>query len=438
MRFWLNCALVTVILLFQSLPLPAQEQAAPAGPALLFLNTAPINAEVVQDGQLLLERTPLLLRDLAPGKHTFRLRKEGRLEGRVTVEVVAGQIASQDVRLQPRGFRATFPEEENVVLGRTEEPSKERMFELPAGSYRVRRQGEALQVQPIYPGQGLINGLTIALPISLGFAGVLTAYDLVNGTMTDFPLSPATMSAYGISATVAVLDLALLLGKAGFNRRFSYQAVAAESSEAAAARLYQHGEDRLAQGKLEEALRAYADVISGHQDSPFLPYALFKTAKIHFLTRDDNLAEQELLLIVERYPQVDLYDKAQKALADVYLRQDAFPESLARLGAMVFADPLYTREEIEYYRARILERWYAARPQEELLGRVTAAYGELVDRYPASDSLPIYRYRLAHYLRAAGKGEEALRELNRIDLDKADPELKEQIQALRGELEGGS
>ena len=63
-------------LLSFAVPLAVAQDAAPA-PSIVFLSSSPINAQVMHNGTPLAVETPLLLRDLAPGKHTFELRKEG-------------------------------------------------------------------------------------------------------------------------------------------------------------------------------------------------------------------------------------------------------------------------------------------------------------------------------------------------------------------------
>jgi hypothetical protein len=45
--------------------------------SVLFLSSSPINAQVIHNGEPLAVETPLLMRDLEPGKHTFELRKQG-------------------------------------------------------------------------------------------------------------------------------------------------------------------------------------------------------------------------------------------------------------------------------------------------------------------------------------------------------------------------
>ena len=60
-----------------SFAVPLAVAQAPPAPSIVFLSSSPINAQVMHNGAPLAVETPLLLRDLAPGKHTFELRKQG-------------------------------------------------------------------------------------------------------------------------------------------------------------------------------------------------------------------------------------------------------------------------------------------------------------------------------------------------------------------------
>ena len=152
--------------------------------------------------------------------------------------------------------------------------------------------------------------------------------------------------------------------------------------------------------------------------------ALFKTARIHFLTGEDSLATIEFSLIADHYPQPDLYDKAQMGLADILLRRTPYRESIEELQAMVFADPLYAEEEIELLKAEILEPWFAEDPTK--VSEVVDAYKALVMRYPDSESIDLYRYKAAYYLYLGDREAEALELLIPIDPAGVDEDLGQQ------------
>jgi outer membrane protein assembly factor BamD (BamD/ComL family) len=374
-----------------------------AAPAVLFLSSIPINAQVLDNGQPLTQETPMLLRDLPAGRHVFEVRKEEYPTRTVQVVLKPGEVRILNVDLGAGTFQPAFLNEQDLILAGKEEPSAGRIFQLPEGGYRIHRVQGRLQVEPVYPHQGLITGLGVALPLALAFSGVLTMNDLLNPPRGTIPLSAPTLSAYGITIGLAGLDLVLLLQRRRYIRKFSYYNRSIWESEHMARESYERGEQMLALDRREEALRFYGEVVYGYKDSPYLPQALFKTAKIHSLTGEDTLAILELQLIVSRYPLPELYDKARKTLADLYLRQGAFKESLEQLEAMLFADPSYDREEIDLYRCQVLEQWTRKDParRPELL----EAYRRQVERYPQSANAPAYLKKLSELESgAAGEG----------------------------------
>jgi tetratricopeptide (TPR) repeat protein len=377
--------------LLSTIPL-ALSQKAPPVPATLFLTSSPINAQVLHNGEPLVAQTPLLLRDLPPGKHTFELRKEGYPARKVRLELAAGEVKSQVVDLAGGTFQPAFLNETEVLLAGKPEKAAGVIFQLPEGDYRIRRAGDNLIVEPRYRLQGAITGLNIGIPLALAFSGLLTVYDVLNPPNSAFPLSAATLSSYGVTAGLAGFDLVLHLKRRSFRKAYSYSVIPLQDSPHVARDLYERAEELLAQDRREEALHFYGLVVHEHPDSVYLPQALFKTAKVHFLTEDDTLAILEFQLLVTRYPLPELYDKAQKSLADLYARQQAYPESLAHLDAMLFVDPLYSHEDIDLYRCEVLGQWAAADPAQR--PALLQAWRALVERYPDSPRAPEYRQRL--------------------------------------------
>lgn len=417
---------------------PEQEQ---APQAVLFVVSAPMGASVIVDGEPLEARTPLLLRSLAPGRHTVLVTAEGYPPQERRVELGAGEVAQVRVDLSAAFVRLGLPEESAVRVGKTEQGAGRELLQLPLGRYRLRREEGELRLQPEHPAEGWIRGLSLALPLSLTFAGVLTAHDvyypkrLALDLGPSVSLSPATISAYGVSLAIGAFDLGLLVRRARFRRTFNVTSVPAERSLATAAALYEQAEDYLSRGQLPEALRAYASVMSGFPDSLLFAQALYKSARIHFLTGEDDLAIAEFGLLAERYPLPELYDKARRGLADLMLRRRAFEQCLQQLAAIVFSDPQYAREDTELFAAQTLEDWFAA--EVTVLPRVVEAYRALADRYPGSAGSALYLYRLAYYLHLAERDAEAAAALQRVPAGQGDSALRERIEALRRVLSAG-
>jgi len=406
--------------------------------AYLFVSTNPINADVLLDGEPLQEKTPLLLRDLAAGKHSLEIRKQGYMTERREIELRSGDIETFDIELASLYFSPLLPEEEGLTIYGAEEEGGETLYQLPQGSYSFKRDEEGLHIDPVFPQDGWIRGLNLAAPLSLAFCAVLTLHDYfypkrASVRITEhFSLSPATLSAYGLTLTLISFDIALYSKRSRAKKTFSYSAIPQEQALHSGKEHYERAENLLALGQLEEALRFYTRVLEGYRDSPLYPYALFKTARIHFLTGEDSLATIEFNLIAGHYPLPDLYDKVQRGLAGILLRRKAYRESIEQLQAMVFADPLYAEEEIELLKAEILESWFAEDPTK--VTEVVDAYNSLVMRYPDSESMDLYRYKAAYYLYLGGRDAEAVELLVSIDPAGVDEDLGQKLRDLRRSL----
>jgi tetratricopeptide (TPR) repeat protein len=404
-----------------------------------FLTTTPINADVLLDGEPLEEQTPLLLRQLAPGSHELEIRKQGYKTEQLGVELAAGEIRSLEIELASLSFSTLLPEEERVIIRGQKQAAGDTVYQLPEGIYSFSREGGSLHIEPVFPQDSWIGGLNLAIPLSVAFTTVLTLHDIFYPKRAalqfteDFSLSPATLSAYGLTISLISFDIALYVRRNKARKAFSYAATPREQALHSAKEYYERAENLLALGQLDEALRFYTRVLEGYKDSPLYPYALFKTARIHFLTGEDSLATIEFNLIADHYPLPDLYDKAQRGLADILLRRESYQESIEQLQHMVFADPLYSKEEIELLKAEILEDWFSADP--DVIDRVINAYTALVDSYPESDNLDLYRYKTAYYLHLADRNSEAESILSPIDPSVLDEDLMRRLQDLRRSIE---
>lgn len=407
----------------------------------VFLTTRPINADVLLDGEPLEEQTPLLLRELDPGSHEFEIRKQGYRTELRDIQIAAGEIRSLEIDLASLSFAPVLPEEETIIIRGEEEEAGDTVYQLPEGSYSFSREGGSLQIEPVFPQDSWIGGLNLAIPLSVAFTAVLTLHDIFYPKRAalqfteDFSLSPATLSAYGLIFSLIGFDIALYVRRNKARQAFAYGATPHEQALHRAKEYYQRAENLLALGQLEEALHFYTRVLEGYKDSPLYPYALFKIARIHFLTGEDSLASIEFNLIADHYPLPDLYDKAQRGLADILLRQGAFRESIEQLQHMVFADALYGEEEIELLEAEILEEWFTDDP--DIITQVIDAYTALLSSYPKSENVDLYRYKAAYYLHLADRNSEARNLLAPVDPAVLDEDLLRRLQDLRRSMEAG-
>jgi tetratricopeptide (TPR) repeat protein len=400
--------------------------------SILFINTSPIRARVILDGKELAERTPLLVRSVEQGAHKVQIIKEGYSDYSASFSLSQGEKKTIELELKRSFFHQSFPGETTILLNREEEPSKDEIFLFQQGQYDIRRTDDRLAVASRYPEQAMIDGLNLAVPISLFLSGVLTAGEILFPSNVNRPFSPIVITSHAISLTLISLDVAFHIRKNRFMRSNPYE-VRTKRGLQPAQEYYRLGERYLAEEKMDAALDAYSRALAVDSDSSLLAPALYKIAKIHHIKGETAMALSEYTALVNDYPTSQLYDKARKSLADLCLTQDRFEDSLRHLDSMVYIDPLYSEQEIDLLRCEIFERWYTR--DETRLEQLIEAYREMVGKYVEEKNSDLYLYKLAYYLFESGDREESNEVLSLIGNLEIEPGLEQKIRELKERIQ---
>jgi tetratricopeptide (TPR) repeat protein len=372
------------------LAVSAWSQAQPG--SIVFLTSTPLAAEVILDGRILDGRTPLLLRDLSPGQHDLALKKQGFLSSTLKLRVVSAVPQALSVDLVEQGISTIFPSEKEVLVSGKKEAAGERMLYFQQGGLSIAREQGVLYVDPLFPQQRLIDALNITIPIMLVFASLLTVDAVLNPPQTDWPLPPSVLAAHGITLSLVGLDIGLNLHKRRQMRAYSLSTRVTEANQRSVRSLYAEAERLLQDGSLDEALEVFSRLVRSYPESPLLPEALYRLGSIHYLKGENDEAVSSFESLARDYPVAELYDRCQKNLADLMLGLGQFESSLRHLDQMVFLDPLYSREEIAFYRCSILEEWSQADPV--VRERLRLCREELIERYPDSADIEAVRRQL--------------------------------------------
>jgi tetratricopeptide (TPR) repeat protein len=304
----------------------------------LFLSTSPIRAYVSIDGTPLSEETPLIFKDLIPGEHHIVIRKHGLKRHDLNIDIKPGEIRAIHIELE----KADAP--------------------------NYSKEGQ-IYIDPVFPKQKTLNAMRIAVPIFIAVSGFLTLNDIVYPKETGLFFSPITITSYAATAGVIGIKVALKRNKKRFEESFHPKPNVIQNSTNDAEECFKKGQEMLTQDRFPEAIDYYIVVIEEYKDSIYFPYALYKIAKIHFITGEYTLAATEFNLIAHEYPLPDLYDRSLKSLSDLYLEQGLYKQSIECLENMVLIDPLYTKEEIDQYIHEIRAQW-------DQINNHTAQYSE--------------------------------------------------------------
>jgi tetratricopeptide (TPR) repeat protein len=394
MERWLNVSVHRLVMVSMML-LAARSapcESLPRPGSILFVNSSPLGAEVAIDGQPLDGRTPLLLRGLEPGEHKLELRKPGFQTRSLEIGLASGEAQVVAVDLPEQGISTSFPAEGEIYIEGKAEAAGDRIIYFEQGIFSIAREQGVVHVDPLYPQQRLIDALNITIPIMVIFASLLTVDAVCNPPATDWPIPPAVLASNGITLSMIGLDIGLNLHKRRQARSYSWTARSAEANQQVARDLYAEAEQRLELGKLDEALERYSELMRIQPDSPLVPMSLYRVGSIQYLKGENTEAIKSFESLTRDYPVAEFYDRSQKNLADLMLLAGQFEASLGHLDDMVFVDPLYSREEIAFYRHSVLEAWARAVPS--VTDRLQEYRRELIERYPDSPDAEAIRRQL--------------------------------------------
>lgn len=355
---WTLLCLLAALSIF----LPAAAVAAPRAiakpPTPVFITSNPIGAVVIVDGKTLPERTPLLLRTLAAGKHRVQIARNGYLPFHGTLDVTGTKPVVLRAVLNETSFVPALGPHEKVVLdGKRVDLATER-YRLPAGQYRIGRTDGTVTIDPIFPSQQVMNvvdimtgGLAVASLIVLGdtiLNGLTSSGSNNSGGGNNLGGPIAVWSLTGMSA---LTDALLHIQKLKFLKDSA--PIPIKRPPVDAEETFNKAQDLLASGSLNGAAELYVEILRHDPESVYYPRALYQLAKIHAIEGDNLLATAELNIILGKYPLPDLYDKTCKSLADISYREQDYRRAVSYLDRMVFYDPLFPRGQIEAYRASI-------------------------------------------------------------------------------------
>lgn len=335
----------TICLFFMVLELHAD--------SALFINSTPSRAEIVIDSSNVVQKTPALLRNLSPGTHIIELSVSGYKTVHLDLELKKDEILIIDPTLEYQYIPMIFPTYNDIRIN--EESNSRNMLLLEDGTYSFNMNPGQISVTPIYPGQRVINGLNISIPILTAFSGVLAVNEIYNPGNTDGNLSVFTISSFGISAALIVTDMILYFLRNRFYKNYSAPEVSMESEYPE--ELFATAEEMFAAGKLDTSLYYLNKILNRFPFSDIYPDTLYKAARIKIIKGENDSAELMLKTLIQEYPLPDFYNFALKSLADIYYHNGKYRESLDQLNLILFMEHGFTTEEIDLQRYKILKKW---------------------------------------------------------------------------------
>ena len=279
---------------------------------MLLVETDPFGARVSLDGGEPAV-SPTLFREVMPGSVFLLIEKDGFETEHRTLVLEAGTVSHLAVELEPTRYLVAFPDAEGVSIG--DAPVTSPYLRLPSGALEVRPEAEGLQLVPIYPRQGLLDGLTLAVPVTVGITALIAALEWSSPREPVPRLSPGVAAGFATSMGLFAGTLALHLDRERYRSsyRFVEETRTAESADALRARidaLVIRGELGSAQESVEEFLREYPE-------DRRVAELLFLRGRLFLLSGEIEQSYEALRLLVDDYPTREYHDRAATLLADI-------------------------------------------------------------------------------------------------------------------------
>lgn len=349
----MNRGFACVLLLLAPLVLAGGQEVAPPS---VSVDSVPLGARIVLDGQLTGFRTPALLRGLPPGRHTLSLWKEGFIQTTQSFSVAEGKVPILKVSLPPESVVLSFPVNDQIISAQGTLPAGGRQFRFPTGTYFLSGSEEAVRMTPVFDDAALLDtsGWTLGLTTAGLAASVTHDFLLWRVGLSDQP-TRLTVALASVALGELAWYLTLQSRKARFYRETSPSITPLPQKLDQASGLYRQGESALENGDLATAEDSFRQFVRAYPDSRWVPGAWFRLAKIHSVTGRRDLALGEYRLVAETFPQPEYHDRSRQALADLNEAAGFPQDALEQVERMVLTDGFFDKETVAAQKTRLLQ-----------------------------------------------------------------------------------
>ena len=244
----------------------------------IFINSTPINAVIIFDGEPILQKTPALLKDVSAGEHSIQLIKEGFSDAEYTLQLEADTTASAEIELSSGTVITNFPDGEKIFLRTSRKPEDDiavnSTFRLPEGELSFKKEDGKLIITPVYPKQQLFALNTAAFLTALTANIIAGAAEIYNEKEYMFPHSTGLIIAESAAVITGVSELVFIIDKNSYMKNYQLHPADPGRLESSAVKLYEDAQQLLSRGRLQDALTSFTALVSGYPDSSKFTEAL--------------------------------------------------------------------------------------------------------------------------------------------------------------------
>lgn len=308
----------------------------------LYVVTSPFGARITLDGALLDRPSPLLLRGLPPGAHRLHVEKPGFYPADLEFSLPGETLVRVELLPRTALVYVEGPEPEGAV-----DPGVARRVSAPSSLLGVGSKGSSLG--PLFPAQGLLDGVNFALPLFLGLTGVLTLREIYSPRDSSLIISPELAASALIGGGLLGWDIGLRVKKSRYLAAASEVPASWKDLALAAELRFEAAGAALRGANFDEALARFEELARDYPESSIAPKSLFESARILFLKGDAEGAKAAYRRVLDDYPLPELHDRAAKGLADCLLAAGDREGALRELEELTYDGYGLTREEMDLY-----------------------------------------------------------------------------------------
>ena len=168
----------------------------------LFIQSNPINANIIFDGKPLLQKTPALLINIENGEHSIGIRKDDYAPANLEINLETNETRIFKTELSRKTIITSFPEYKHSIIDTDTDIEMASSLHLNEGSYNFSKKDNSLYINPIYPKENL---LTISTTLFLTALTTSIAIDLDKDGELFLPHSELLMVSGAVTSILALI-----------------------------------------------------------------------------------------------------------------------------------------------------------------------------------------------------------------------------------------
>ena len=418
----------------------------------IFINSNPINADIIINGVQIDDKTPAVIRNVEESKINIVIKKQGFFNYKVKTEFKDKNYIIADVILTSITFSLLFPENVTLLVGNTEQDAPILLTDLKLGSYNFNRKESSIKFDYEYPLRPFTyvgiatTAATFTGAVICGLAALMINQQVNNmdpdnndldivRTRLNAQAEMLGFFAIGFSGGAVAsggTTAGLAISEYFWKRKNIVKVKTKNEQEKFDYEIYNQANSYFNIGDWTRSIQFFETVIKEFPNSKFVSLAYYNLGQLYSIQEDTDNASKYWNIFIDDYPLADYYDSVMKNLADIYFNNNQFITARKYLDNILFIEDKLNRELILAYKGDIDFELYKDTKEEQYLIAAENEFLSLLQNYKDSTRKDLYNFRLVQ-LYDISKNQEKLRTiLNNVkDLRDIDPKIQEDINDIK-------